>query len=245
LSTPDADVGKLLRLFTIIPADEIKQHIIDHAADPGKRLAQHLLAAEVLELVHGKEVADRTRNEHRAMRAPTLAALQSGANKTGSLATPSEEPTDGGNKQTAASGDGDGDAAAVQRILLPKCLVLNKSPSEILYAASLAKSKSAAARLVSAGTLYAAMPQASEASSPEPPADLMNTELRFAKQTVNVPSGLDSFTQPGNLLVLRLGKWKIRIIEVVPDAEYEARATDSGQELSSEWLRLKAAQNPE
>jgi tyrosyl-tRNA synthetase len=231
-------VGKLLRLFTIIPSDEIRQRVVEHAADPGKRLAQHLLASEVLELVHGKEVADRTRNEHRAMRAPTLAALQSGANNNGSLAKSSEP-------QSNAASD-DVNAAVVQRILLPKSLVLNKSPSEILHAASLAKSKSAAARLVSAGTLYAAMPQASSSSEPVAVADdVMNAELRFVKQISNLPRGLDSFTQPGNLLVLRLGKWKIRIIEVVMDADYEARANDAGQEISAEWRKLKAAQDAE
>jgi tyrosyl-tRNA synthetase len=177
------------------------------------------------------------------MRAPTLAALQSGANKTGPHTTSTEGQNGGSNKQTATSDDSD--AAAVQRILLPESFVLNKSPSEILYAASLAKSKSAAARLVSAGTLYAAMPQGSDVSSPEPVADVMNTELRFVKQTANVPKGLDSFTQPGNLLVLRLGKWKIRIIEVVPDTNYEARATDCEQAVSLEWLKLKAAQDTE
>lgn len=168
------------------------------------------------------------------MRVPTLAALQSGAKST-------EQQNDGSNTQTAVSNDGD--AAVVQRILLPESLVLNKSPSEILHAASLAKSKSAAARLVSAGTLYAAMPKGFDASSAEPVTDVMNAELRFVKQTTNIPKGLDSFTQPGNLLVLRLGKWRIRIIEVVPDAEYEARATDCGQEVSPEWLKLKAVQN--
>jgi tyrosyl-tRNA synthetase len=237
-------VGKLLRLFTILPSDEINQHIIDHAADPGKRLAQRLLAAEVLELVHGKEVADRTRAEHRSMRAPTLAALQAGSPKPNSQ-TESIQGRSGAEDGKESTASDDGDAVALQRTLLPESFVNNKSPSDILYAASLAKSKSAAARLVSAGTLYAAMPQASDAGLSGSVSDVMNTELRFIKQTGNGVSELAAFTQPGNLLVLRLGKWKIRIIEIVPDAEYEVRSAADGREVSPHWLKLKAAHRSE
>lgn len=60
-----------------------------HSADPGKRTAQHLLAHEVLTMVHGEEVSDRTRQEHHEMRNPTL--TQSSGAGHDSISLPSTE----------------------------------------------------------------------------------------------------------------------------------------------------------
>jgi tyrosyl-tRNA synthetase len=51
----DADVGKCLRFFSNLDQAEIEQIESQHAADPGKRIAQKQLAAEFTRLVHGEE----------------------------------------------------------------------------------------------------------------------------------------------------------------------------------------------
>jgi tyrosyl-tRNA synthetase len=74
LKTPDADVDKYLKMFTLLSLDRIKMEIDRHEvrytfhpslkqrfniftpqAEPDKRTAQHLLACEVTEMIHGGE----------------------------------------------------------------------------------------------------------------------------------------------------------------------------------------------
>uniref|UniRef100_UPI00398EF570 tyrosine--tRNA ligase, mitochondrial n=1 Tax=Pristiophorus japonicus TaxID=55135 RepID=UPI00398EF570 len=52
---PDSNIERYLKLFTFIPLPEIENIMINHRNDPGKRIAQKRLAAEVTKLVHGKE----------------------------------------------------------------------------------------------------------------------------------------------------------------------------------------------
>ena len=51
----DADVGKCLRYFSDLGQAEIEQIENLHVADPGKRIAQKQLAADLTRLVHGDE----------------------------------------------------------------------------------------------------------------------------------------------------------------------------------------------
>jgi tyrosyl-tRNA synthetase len=51
----DADVGKCLRLFTDLGKEEVEAVLAEHAADPGRRVAQQRLASELTRLVHGEE----------------------------------------------------------------------------------------------------------------------------------------------------------------------------------------------
>lgn len=55
INLDDADVPKCLRYFTDLSADEIASTTAEHAADPGRRVAQRRLAAELTRLVHGPE----------------------------------------------------------------------------------------------------------------------------------------------------------------------------------------------
>ncbi|HEU4570367.1 MAG TPA: tyrosine--tRNA ligase [Gemmatimonadales bacterium] len=59
LNQEDADVERLLKLFTFLPLEEIAALVAAHAADPGKRAGQRKLAWEVTALVHGPATADR------------------------------------------------------------------------------------------------------------------------------------------------------------------------------------------
>ena len=51
----DADVGKCLRLFTDLGREELEAVLAEHAAEPGRRVAQQRLASELTRLVHGEE----------------------------------------------------------------------------------------------------------------------------------------------------------------------------------------------
>lgn len=53
INTDDADVEDYLKVFTLIPKEQIEQVIGEHKSDPAQRKAQKMLAEEVTKLVHG------------------------------------------------------------------------------------------------------------------------------------------------------------------------------------------------
>ena len=57
VNTDDRDVERYLKLFTFLRLDRIAAALAEHAADPGLRVAQRLLAREVTVTVHGEEAA--------------------------------------------------------------------------------------------------------------------------------------------------------------------------------------------
>jgi tyrosyl-tRNA synthetase len=59
LNTDDADVGRFLRVFTLLPRQEVERLELAHGADPGAREAQRALARHVTALVHGDEEAKK------------------------------------------------------------------------------------------------------------------------------------------------------------------------------------------
>ena len=181
LRSADEDVERYLKLFTFVPITEITSIMQQHTQDPGKRKAQHLLAAEVLELVHGAEVAAKTQAEHQAMRAPTLANL---------LRTSSAD-------------------SETERTQLSRSQVHGKSLSYILHTAGFVPTKSEGSRLVNQGGVYVA-------SSPED--HEAEGELQFTQMKKQDPEAVARVIVDG-LLILRLGKWKVRVLEIVPDEE--------------------------
>lgn len=56
IKTPDADVGKYLKLLTFLPIDEIEIILNKHNEKPDQRYAQKCLANEVTEMIHGCEL---------------------------------------------------------------------------------------------------------------------------------------------------------------------------------------------
>ena len=59
VNTDDRDVERYLKLFTFLRLDQIAAAMAEHAADPGRRTAQRLLAREVTATVHGVEAAEQ------------------------------------------------------------------------------------------------------------------------------------------------------------------------------------------
>ena len=59
VNTDDRDVERYLKLFTFLRLDQIAAAVAEHAADPGRRSAQRLLAREVTATVHGVEAAEQ------------------------------------------------------------------------------------------------------------------------------------------------------------------------------------------
>jgi len=53
LNVEDADAERLLKMFTVLPLEEIRGVMADQVKDPGKRIAQRFLARDITGRVHG------------------------------------------------------------------------------------------------------------------------------------------------------------------------------------------------
>ncbi|KAI9569677.1 hypothetical protein HD554DRAFT_2249381 [Boletus coccyginus] len=61
MRTSDLDVEKYLKLFTLLPVEEISSTVRDHQVSPERRIAQKLLAEEATLMVHGQHGLDAAR----------------------------------------------------------------------------------------------------------------------------------------------------------------------------------------
>lgn len=59
LRTMDEHASQYLRIFTLLPLPQIDEIIVQHRQAPEKRLAQRVLAEELVSMIHGVEVAER------------------------------------------------------------------------------------------------------------------------------------------------------------------------------------------
>ncbi|GAB7355467.1 hypothetical protein MBLNU459_g5968t1 [Dothideomycetes sp. NU459] len=199
LRTSDSDVERYLRLFTFLPLEHIATVMAEHLADPSKRIAQHLLARQVLELVHGAQEADDTAQAHQLLRKPTFS----------SLSTPQQDSESDGvelNKR------------AVSRMRLPHSLVYNTPPARILFHAGIAKTKSDGARMIKAGGVYIGAE-----SAPADTKGMPQGELTFRPLTTTSQETIDSSVVQNGVVVLRSGKWKVRVVEVLTDADFDTK----------------------
>lgn len=158
----------------------------DHNLNPGKRKAQHLLASEVLELVHGREEASKTQAEHQAMRNPSFSS--------------GSEHKSNSNESTSGSQQ--------QRMILGRSQVQGIPLYRVLHNAGLAATKSEAARLVSTGGVYVATKSSGNGQSGS------GEETSFVQLKDSQAVDVDQFLV-NDQLILRLGKWKVRVIQVV------------------------------
>ncbi len=67
LNTADADVGRFLRTFTLLPREEIERLEREAAENPAKREAQRTLAREATALLHGSDEAMQAEAAGRAL----------------------------------------------------------------------------------------------------------------------------------------------------------------------------------
>lgn len=181
----------------------------EHNTDPGKRKAQHLLANEVLELVHGRDEALKTRAEHEASRNPNLATFT-------------------GTSSPASQIDQAEQLAKNNRIYLPESLVHNTPLARIFYHAGLVPTKSEGARLIAKGGAYVA--SSTRHGDGE---DLVWTQIKGQGA-----EEVATFLVDG-LLVLRIGKWKVRVIEVVDDDSFAFKGLDAPG--WDEWKKQRTA----
>ncbi|MGI6251895.1 MAG: tyrosine--tRNA ligase [Aminivibrio sp.] len=128
VNTEDQSVEGLLKLFTFLPLDEIKEIMALHERDRGRREAQRRLAREVTEIVHGFECAETVVNASSILFGDAFDPRELSSGMLATLA--GEVPTGKGPRDFPAS------------------LV------DLLAASKACQSKSEARRLIKGGGLY-------------------------------------------------------------------------------------------
>jgi tyrosyl-tRNA synthetase len=188
----------------------------EHSKDESKRTAQHKLAYEFVELVHGLGNAQQAEQQHRKLfgqkiSAKDLRAPAKRENKSTGEAGYSTDINPSLNKYAPQSNV---ENMGPTRITLPESLILGQPLSKILWSAGLVSSRSEGQRLIN--NRGAHIGSTSDRAGRD-----MGDGLSFAPITSWKPDETSRFIIDGNLLVLRVGKWKVKIIDIVGDEEYE------------------------
>ncbi|KAK4195833.1 tRNA synthetases class I-domain-containing protein [Triangularia verruculosa] len=201
----DDEVEKLLRLFTFLPLENINEAMKIHNQNPAERIAQHLLAFEVVGLAHGMNAAHRTALDHQAMYGKQVAI-------PGVTLKMPKAPTDDTPITLANAPRFD--------IQLPESLIMGNSIGRILYASGLAASSSEGHRLAKQQAAYiGAMPGHKREDHQK---EMDHSLLTFTPVKLWYPQETRNYLIDGKMLILRKGKHNIRIIEMVSDEVWKA-----------------------
>lgn len=208
LRTSDEDAGKYLKLFTFMPIDEIETLIKEHMEDPSKRIAQHKLASEFVELVHGKQEAVSVKAQHQLMfqkpSDPEIDAQSPGltTNDLVSINALENAHINLNNRPKA-------------HMKLPRSLFEHQSIGKILMACGLADSASEGHRLARQQAVHIS---GRSGGNKQP---MLDGALSFSPVKPWKPEETRKFIGDDDLVILRRGKHNIRIIDVVDDEEYK------------------------
>jgi tyrosyl-tRNA synthetase len=222
---PDADVEHLMKLFTFLPLETIQKTMEEHAVDPSKRVAQHLLAFEVVSLIHGIQQAKDTQAAHKGMYGKKKMIVIPSATEPGAEYTVPEGHQTNPNNRPKID------------MILPESLIMGKSISSILYATGLATSRADGNRLAVQKAAYVGGAPGQKASTNK---GMDDGELQFTPIVAWHPDDTKNFLIDGKILILRKGKHNVRIVEMVSDEEYERSGqTYPGQPYTGRLRKLK------
>ncbi|KAJ4992737.1 Tyrosine-tRNA ligase, mitochondrial [Stagonosporopsis vannaccii] len=234
LRTADTDIERYLKLFTFLPLDQISLLVEQQRKDASKRIAQHVLAKEIVELAHGAAEAKKAETAHKeafshGTNTFSLGALRNalGTAKPNSGLGARRKPSKSeielleykrayAASSTVQSTSGTFASAQTKQesvITLPLSILQPGSFPGVLHAAGLASTKSEAHRLIANKGAYVVAPSS---GSVDAPTNLKWTVIE-SSSTVNPYLYLIDF----EALVLRSGKSKIQVVRVVSDEKFK------------------------
>ncbi|KND91120.1 Tyrosine--tRNA ligase, mitochondrial [Tolypocladium ophioglossoides CBS 100239] len=189
----DDEVEKLLMLFTFMPMSKVQEVMVQHRADPAKRVAQHTLAVEVLSLVHGSQKALQEAQQHKFRFGGELPHVINEPSEESGIITPNNAPR--------------------SDIQLPRS-VMKMSPAKLLFATGLASSNTDGQRLVTQQGAYVA-------AQPGQSRGLVPGNLSWTPMKMWFPEETAKYLIDDRILILRKGKHNVRIVELISDEEWE------------------------
>ena len=176
----------------------------EHAGDPSKRHAQHALAQDVIEMVYGEPEAKDAEAQHRM-----LFTGRSGQKE------PSSGHEDWSNSLNKTAPPTTSNSTPPVNTVLPMSLVYDQPIARVLYSAGLVSSKSEGHRL--------AAKQGAYIGSRADGTGRMRDDLTFTPVKLLPPYRTKDYIIDGDLLILRVGKWKLKVVKIVSDEEFERR----------------------
>jgi len=222
LRTADADVERYLKLFTFIPLADIQTLMQENAQDPSKRIAQHRLALEVLSLVHSDEDAATAASQHASLfgrkASPPVSSYSPPLNPSPNphlTTVPTNAPPDVSSSLNKHAPITTAFNSPSMHITLPRSLVTDQPIARVLYSAGLVASRSEGHRLCAQQGAYVG----SKPSAVGP----MSDALEFSACKNWKPEDTNQFIIDEKLLILRVGKWKVKIVKIVDDEAFEAQ----------------------
>jgi hypothetical protein len=243
-------VERYLKLFTFLSLPEIQGLMAQHKNDPSKRIPHHKLAYEFVSLVHGEASAKDATVQHTSIFTkattssnpppsasadnPLLHNQNPSTRALGSMLSPQLNPWAA---QATSSTPG-----ATATLTLPKLLIYDQPIARVLFAAGLVSSRSEGHRLAEGtGAYIGRRSSGSQEMSddvsfvPAKPRDPMQTWSYVIKDPEQVG-------KPGEegLLILRVGKWKVRIVRVVSDDVYEGMVAKDEVTPPNGYMEIKA-----
>ncbi|RAL62191.1 hypothetical protein DID88_002675 [Monilinia fructigena] len=221
LRTSDQDVERYLKLFTFMPIEQITTLMEEHMKEPSKRQAQHALARDFLELVHGEPAAKAAEIQHRLLFGKPIdkndVQLQNDLKRIEEQAASKLIGTNASNRPKAD-------------LKLPHSFVYTRSIARIIVAAGLCATASEANRMCGSSGIYIGGSR---------PLGYVGKDDALTFTPIKRWQNKDTqhYLIDGEMLVLRRGKANIRIIKVIPDEEYIAEGLSfPGDE---EWITQK------
>jgi tyrosyl-tRNA synthetase len=234
LRTADNDVERYLKLFTFLSLDDISLVMGQQRQDESRRVAQHILAKEIVELAHGTAEAKKAETAHKEVFSHGTVTFALGALRKAMASTETAEASNHGSaskkdkellaykKAYAASSTPQTTSGTTHEqtkdskdniVTLPMTMLQPGSFPRVLHAAGLASSKSEAHRLIANKGAYVVVPNS---GSPEDPTAL---------QWINIEAGATAdpthFLVDWHALILRSGKSKVQICRIVTDEQFE------------------------
>jgi tyrosyl-tRNA synthetase len=235
MRTADADVERYLKLFTFLPLDSINLLMTQQAQDPSKRLAQRILAREIVELAHGAAAAKKAELAHKdafgqGTNTFSLLSLRNAiSSNKGTDASSTAQALNAKEKElleykqayaASSSAQATPGAASQQQqqqqkplsdniVTLPLSMLQPGSFPHVLHAAGLATSRSEASRLIAKKGAYVIVPNSGSVDNP--------TALKWATIEAGKEIDPNHYLVDWEALVLRAGKSKIQICRVVRD----------------------------
>ncbi|WEW59260.1 tyrosyl-tRNA synthetase [Emydomyces testavorans] len=204
---PDSEVERYLKLFTFIPIPQIKELMEQHVQDPSKRVAQHKLAREFVELIHGAKEAEQAAKQHRTIFMSKFSTGNRSATETDEACgtgLSEDEPRPQKLKMFEVPSP---------HVTLPRSLVVNQFFHKVLWSAGLVESKAEGFRKIVRNGVHVA----SRADSNQ----VMGDAISYIPVKTWPPEITEKFIIDDSLMILKIGKWNIKIIKIVSDQEYE------------------------
>ena len=188
----------------------------EHEKDQSKRVAQHKLAREFVELIHGLGAAQEAEEQHRQLHNKNVSVNDIRATVAETKATETHPKTGlpmfahpSLNKHAQPLHREDDTSTHVK---LPRSLVFQTPMSRILWSAGLVTSRTEGQRLINAGGAYVGGSADAQTE--------MGDSLSFTPAKTSDWKEVKKWILDDNLLILRVGKWRVKIINIIPDDEF-------------------------